>query len=161
MGRGERGESGGERGEGVGAGRRGGRRRRSGERASTSCRPTGAARRGASHYIKTYYVTDLAPPPQAARGSNHTPGPRHGATVEPSPLARRRGVAIQPLTPSLALPLPSPHSRRLYIFSTTSIPNSSSPFRMVRAVRSQRRRRLWRRGSLGARSTWHCSKNVE
>ena len=48
-----------------------------------------------------------------------------------------------------------------YIFSTTSIPSNSRPFWIVRAVKSQRSRRLWRSWSLGARRTWHCSKKIE
>ena len=46
---------------------------------------------------------------------------------------------------------------RSYIFSTTLIPSSSSPLRMVRAVRSQRRRRLERISAASALRTGQCS----
>ena len=70
-------------------------------------------------------------------------------------------LRISDLAPSAVTTPRQKRSPRPYIFSTTSIPSNSSPFWIVRAVRSHSSRRLWRSGSLSAFSTGHCSKNVE
>ena len=60
---------------------------------------------------------------------------------------------LRVLLPDACTPRPLPTgegTQRSSIFSTTWIPNNSSPFWIVRAVRSQSSRRLWRSASLSA-----------
>jgi len=64
----------------------------------------------------------------------------------------RRRIPTQYRTPAAREPRQATH-----IFSTTSIPSRSSPWRIVRAVRSQSSRRLVRSVSFSALRTGHAS----
>ena len=115
-------------------------------------------RRRATRWSRTPKNT---PPPNTAAASARRPGPGREERLvfrfERRADGRGKRMGRKSGRHAPAPTLPSPPSTHSYIRSTTSIPSSSNPLRIVRAVRSQSRRRLRRTSSGSALITGHCS----